>query len=98
MRRQSMRRTVLAVAATLAVLGAATATGVSLAGTSPEMTTVNVCAAAVAPKASCFAKLRVEAATGVAPFAAAPSGYGPGDLTSAYAVPSGAGAGRTVAI
>jgi subtilase family serine protease len=94
-----MRRTVLAVAASVAVLGAATATGVSLAGTAATtMTAVNVCPAVAAPKATCFAKLRVDAATGVAPFAATPNGFGPTDLTSAYAVPSGAGSGRTVAI
>ncbi|WP_241968356.1 S53 family peptidase [Streptomyces sp. ICBB 8177] len=37
-------------------------------------------------------------ASGVSPFASAPSGYGPSDLRSAYNLPSNGGSGQTVAI
>ncbi len=93
-----MRRTILAVTASVGVLVTVTATGISLASTAPAMSTVDVCPRVAAPKASCFAELRVLASTGVAPLAATPTGYRPADLTAAYAVPSGAGSGRTVAI
>lgn len=61
-------------------------------------TIVDVCPAAAPGRVSCFAKLRVLTSTGLAPLAAAPTGYGPPDLRSAYALPASGGAGRTVAI
>ncbi|MGI5133997.1 MULTISPECIES: hypothetical protein [unclassified Streptomyces] len=49
---------------------------------------------------SCFALRRTDVPVrhGVQPLAATPSGYGPGDLQSAYSIPAGGGAGQTVAI
>jgi hypothetical protein len=48
----------------------------------------------------CFALKRTDLAggKGIRPMADPPSGYGPGDLRSAYAIPPNGGAGQTVAI
>ncbi|WP_093786637.1 carboxypeptidase regulatory-like domain-containing protein [Actinacidiphila guanduensis] len=61
---------------------------------------VRQCAAPKAGQFSCFALRRTDivAKKGVQPLAATPSGYGPGDLQSAYALPADGGAGTTVAI
>jgi subtilase family serine protease len=50
--------------------------------------------------ASCLALRRIDlrSGTGAAAPLAAPAGFGPADLQSAYALPSGNGAGQTVAI
>src|SRR4029077_17906102 len=60
------------------------------------------CSAQPAPgSARCFAERVVSTSTGLAQpqtSAAAVSGFGPADLQSAYALPSGLGAGKTVAI
>ena len=54
-----------------------------------------VCNAVPAGYARCFSLVKGDAL----PFASGPSGYGPGDLQAAYALPSStAGAGQTVAI
>jgi subtilase family serine protease len=59
---------------------------------------VDVCGPAIPGDARCHAKVVVYG-TAVQPFASTPSGYGPKDLQSAYALPSGtAGSGQTVAI
>ena len=49
---------------------------------------------------SCFALRRTDVAPrrGIRPAAAAPSGFGPADLQSAYNLPADGGAGRTVAV
>lgn len=92
------RRIVLAAVACLSVTGAVAAGRAALAGTAaPQMSTVDACRPVAAPLATCFAKVRAESGARVAPLAATPSGYGPADLRSAYALPA-AGAGRTVAI
>ncbi|MFL6075948.1 MAG: carboxypeptidase regulatory-like domain-containing protein [Mycobacteriales bacterium] len=68
----------------------------------PTQPVEQTCAPAVTPRtASCFALRRtdVTARKGLLAAAATPAGYGPGQLQSAYAVPTGAaGAGQTVAI
>jgi subtilase family serine protease len=96
-----------------ALIGIATVAGLVVAGGSASASTMSAtpgsapsvvrsCAAtARAGFASCLALRRtdvmsVAAAAGVTP-AAAPAGFGPADLRSAYALPSG-GAGVTVAI
>ncbi len=57
-----------------------------------------VCAAASPGRAACFAEILTEA-DGRAVANAAPQGYGPADLKSAYQLPgTSAGAGRTVAV
>jgi len=46
---------------------------------------------------ACFAERKLPP-PGASPFTTTPSGYGPADLTSAYKIPAGLGAGKTVAI
>jgi subtilase family serine protease len=58
-----------------------------------------VCSVAAPGQARCMAEVVVDDATGDAVAQAAPFGFGPADLASAYALPSAtAGAGQTVAI
>jgi subtilase family serine protease len=99
--RPTGRRTVISLgaAAVLGVSGTAMAATAGAAG-SPAWT--RVCAAPAAGMAACNA-LHVTnvtehvRATGVTPNAT-PSGFGPSDLLSAYNLPTGGGAGQTVAI
>jgi len=58
-----------------------------------------LCATAKTGQFRCFAMRRTDIAgsTGIRPLVT-PSGYGPSDLASAYGLPSGGGAGETVAI
>jgi hypothetical protein len=58
---------------------------------------VDLCRAVRAGGMRCFAKA-VAGADGLIAAAAAPSGYGPSDLRSAYKLPAGGGSGRIVAI
>ena len=92
-------RTGILVAALTALTGFAAGTGTALASPSPTGTahaSARVCAAAPGT-AACHALVRTDPAA--RPAAAAPAGYGPADLQSAYKLPSAtAGAGRTVAI
>jgi subtilase family serine protease len=89
----------LAVAVTTAVGGLALASPVTASAAvtaAPKYGHTRSCATAVGGVASCMALLRTG---GVTPNAATPSGLGPSDLQSAYALPSAtAGAGKTVAI
>jgi subtilase family serine protease len=92
---------VTAVAATSAA-GATAETGTASASTpgasgAGATSVVRACPTPAPGWVTCFAELRVPAHTGTAP-AASPAGYGPSDLRSAYALPTGMGAGRTVAI
>jgi subtilase family serine protease len=87
-----MRKTMVTLAV-LAVLGAAVVSRAASGAHADVVSTVDACAPATPGTATCFAKIRVVAGT----HTAAQSGYGPADLTSAYAVPAG-GAGRTIAI
>ena len=58
-----------------------------------------VCGAAAPHRAACHAIIDLEVTGALSSSTATPSGYGPGDLQSAYKLPSGtAGGGRTVAI
>ena len=66
--------------------------------TIPQHPTKALCGAAEKGKARCFAQARVDATTGKIKAAAAPSGLGPAELKSAYNLPSGGGAGVTIAI
>jgi hypothetical protein len=86
-----MRKTMVTLAV-LAVLGAAVAR-MAPDASAGAVSTVDACGPAAPGFATCFAKIRVVPGT----HTAAQAGYGPADLTSAYAVPAG-GAGRTVAI
>jgi subtilase family serine protease len=100
MRNVLLLRSAAAVAVCLAVGGAVAATRAAqaAAGSAPQMSTVDACAPVPAPLAACFAKVRVDAAARTPAAAAVPTGYGPADLRSAYALPATGGAGRTVAI
>ncbi|MFI0719198.1 putative Ig domain-containing protein [Streptomyces sp. NPDC021224] len=69
-------------------------------GSSASSTTAHLCARATTPDGmSCLALARTDVVhhMGISPDAT-PSGYGPTDLQSAYALPSSAGSGATVAI
>lgn len=70
---------------------------VSHAYTIGSQTSTDVCGPASAGKARCFAQLRSDI-RGTRAAGAAPSGYGPTDLASAYALPSTGGANQTVAV
>ena len=85
--------TATAVTAGLATLVPATATAApSIRGSAHR--TVHTCAAPAAGEAACDAILRTDVTAN-----AAPSGYGPADIQSAYNLPSAtAGSGQTVAI
>ncbi|WP_107415916.1 putative Ig domain-containing protein [Actinacidiphila paucisporea] len=83
---------------------AGTPTGTAATGATGTVSsaqhTAHLCAAPATPGAmSCLALARTDVmhSLGISP-AATPSGYGPTDLQSAYALPSSAGAGATVAI
>ncbi|MFC4034725.1 hypothetical protein ACFO3J_25120, partial [Streptomyces polygonati] len=93
------------VAATPAATHAATsptagtgATGPA-AGSTSSAPAQHLCATASKGFMSCLSLVRTDVAhhLGISPNAT-PSGYGPTDLQSAYALPSGAGAGATVGI
>jgi hypothetical protein len=62
----------------------------------PQLPHVPLCKEAAPGHARCFAHVRTDA-SGQVVSNAAPQGFGPSDLASAYAIPSG-GAGKTVAI
>ena len=107
MSRRVMRRLGVVVAAVaVAGLGLAAPTPAQAAAPGPGTKAASVRAVCAEPQKqgelSCFALARTDVAgrTGVlAPHAAPPAGYGPGDLQSAYALPSAAGgSGQTVAI
>jgi subtilase family serine protease len=58
----------------------------------------DVCGAAAPGYARCFAEVRTDTGTHNLAAHALPTGYGPADLRSAYALPSTGGANQTVAI
>jgi subtilase family serine protease len=58
----------------------------------------DVCDAAAPGYARCFAEVRTDTGTRNLAAHALPTGYGPADLRSAYALPSAGGANQTVAI
>jgi subtilase family serine protease len=58
----------------------------------------DVCGAAAPGYARCFAEVRTDTGTRNLAAHALPTGYGPADLRSAYALPSAGGANQTVAI
>jgi hypothetical protein len=97
----TMRRTVVrvAVVALAAAAGTLAAIASSSAGTVGTATVAPVCQRPhVKGRMGCLA-LRVTRPGGAIAPAATPKGYGPADLQSAYALPSGtAGSGKTVAI
>jgi hypothetical protein len=57
----------------------------------------HVCGNALPGEARCLSLVRCNRRGQIQPFAA-PAGYGPGELASAYHLPVGGGAGRTIAI
>src|SRR5262249_35291978 len=63
----------------------------------PEYPHIRVCAEAAPGQVACHARVRVSADGKVQP-AAAPSGFGPADLQSAYTIDATKGAGATIAI
>jgi subtilase family serine protease len=85
--------------------GAASVTHATAAGTAQTLTTTRSCAVSTKPGFMACKALKVTSgvnslaasARSVNP-AATPSGYGPSDLHSAYALPSTGGSGATVAI
>ena len=95
----------LTAAAGLAASGLALASSAGAATTSHGLKTAHSCA--TSKKAGMMACQAVKVTSGVSALAksagavnpkAAPSGYGPADLRSAYALPSSGGSGATVAI
>src|SRR5689334_21709963 len=90
-----MRRLATAAAAAVTVVaGVAAPAG---AAPAPGPHSRHVCATAPVGAAACAAIVRTDA-HGTPMAAAAPSGYGPSDLRSAYNLPATGGGGRTVAI
>jgi hypothetical protein len=78
--------------------GASGGTGTGTGGTGSGNGTMRACATpAAAPYAECMAIVKTAAST-LAGDAAAPVGYGPSDVQSAYKLPVDGGAGRVVAI
>jgi hypothetical protein len=63
----------------------------------PTSGAADVCGPVPTGQARCFAKLRTDV-QGVRVAAAPPAGYGPADLSSAYALPATGGTGQTVAV
>jgi subtilase family serine protease len=96
--RARIRLLAAAVTAALPVL-AFTTTASASPGSAAAHPAVRACAAPVAGYAACNAWVRTDAVAAKAAPNATPSGYGPGDLQSAYNLPSAtAGSGQTVAI
>jgi subtilase family serine protease len=100
-----MRRVVgpvlLSIACGFALLaGSAHGTPIATASAAPPVSLVHSCVAVThAHQMNCFALRRTDIASRLVTPAAAPSGYGPSDLRSAYALPSTTGGnGATVAI
>src|SRR5689334_12683272 len=80
-----------------------TSAATNLASTDPKKATATAtCAAAKDGFATCFALRRDDVAgvrsNGARPLDFTPSGFGAGDLQSAYGLPAGGGVGTTVAI
>jgi subtilase family serine protease len=88
-----------ALAAVVTVLPASPATAAT-ANLTSHMSTTNVCGAAAAGYARCFAEVRTDVTSSRGPRSAGalPAGYGPADLRSAYALPTTGGANQSVAI
>lgn len=96
-----MRRLVLGATIGTAVLVAAMSAGSGAVATAATAASarhgVRTCAAAPAGSAACHAMVVVDG-SGKPVVTLTPSGYGPGDLQSAYNLSASAGAGATVAI
>jgi subtilase family serine protease len=101
------RRTGLALTAVagLALSGLALAPAAGAQSTPHRLTTARSCAVSTRPGIMACLALKVTAgantlakSTGSVSKAAAPAGYGPADLLSAYALPAGGGSGATVAV
>jgi hypothetical protein len=98
--RHSLHRVIgMAIGALLTVTALPGVSAVQAAAPPPDA--VQVCPDAAPGVATCLAMRRTDIAarpaTAVTP-AALPGGFGPADLASAYALPSGLGAGMTVAV
>jgi hypothetical protein len=93
LRRIALATVVGAALATAAVSAPSSAAPAGPAGKHSERT----CASAAVGYAACFARV-VTDSSGKPAVAAAPSGYGPADIRSAYNLGSASGGGRTVAI
>jgi subtilase family serine protease len=92
-----MRHRILVAAAGAAALLVVPGSAAAASGRSHE----RVCGQATAGRAACFAEVVTSAKTAkplARPRASTPSGLFPADLQSAYALPSGAGSGQTIAI
>src|SRR5436190_22802931 len=89
------RRTLVRAVLLLVALSLVAAFGGSSSGRAASVSIRPVCGAVPLGHVRCFSLVKGDAS----PFASGPSGYGPADLQSAYALPSAtAGAGQTVAI
>ncbi|MEU5420205.1 putative Ig domain-containing protein [Streptomyces sp. NPDC020667] len=100
-RRPSGRATTALLSLAALVTGGLTAASPAATATSSTAAhTKRLCSQATAPgRMSCLALARtdIQQHQGISP-GIMPSGYGPADLSSAYALPAGAGSGATVAI
>jgi subtilase family serine protease len=85
----------LAAAAALAVLAPA-APGSAAPSRAPRVT--HACSTPARGYAACFAQVVTTTATGAAPLAATPTGYGPADLRGAYNLTASGSASQTIAI
>jgi len=96
MRFPRRRRTLLRAVLLLVALSLVAAFGGASSGHAAQTVSIRpVCGAVPIGHVRCFSLVKGNAS----PFASGPSGYGPADLQSAYALPSAtAGAGQTVAI
>src|SRR4051794_8734249 len=87
------RTPLAALVAAVALTAAAWPSAVATATAQP-MTVVDACPRVAPPKATCFAKVVKGAPVGTL---AAPAGFAPADLVSAYGTPAG-GSGQVVGI
>jgi hypothetical protein len=85
-----------AVAATVLAAGVVRAQWTNPVHAETAPASVRVCPQRAAPIAACFAEVRVDVKRGKA--GAAPQGWGPADLRSAYSLPSSGGNGATIAV
>ena len=91
---------VVIVTALLGTPAVAQAQTIAAASTTAKASVTAACGSARKGEFTCYALRRddVKATKGLRPLLDTPSGYGPADLHGAYALPTGGGAGTTVAI
>lgn len=90
------RTPLIALAATATVAAMTWATALAATASDGATKVADACPAVAPPKASCFAKVVVSGGPSAGPLAA-PAGFAPADLVSAYGIPSG-GSGQVIGI